>query len=472
MNVKLVITSVLLGLSCLGNGTAAEVDPASVPNIVFILADDQGWNALSIPADPANPGSGSTYYQTPRLAQLAREGMRFSQAYSPAPTCSPTRHAIQFGRSPTGLKIFGADGIRDWDAESSQSLANVLKRLQPEYVCAHLGKWHIGRSPDELGYDVHDGPTGNGEGNRDTDPDDPKRIFSLSRRANEFMESQVQAGKPFFLQISHYADHLAYRALSETVAKYETERADKATEYQNNPLWAAMNENLDMGVGMVLDKIEELAIAENTYVFYTADNGYECKKDFGKPVHERGFHKAYPQRSHKYHVSEGGIRVPFIVRGPGIPANTHSIIPVVGTDVFATVMDIAGGSDRMPLKVEGASLLAHAKSGGVTSVQRRDPFLVFKYSKPRIPHDAAIVHGDFKLIKDIDTGRVFLFNMKKDIGESHDLADDEPELTNRMLADMTAYFQRFGWNESQIASERKRASLPASASNRPPRQDP
>ena len=435
-------------------GATAFAGADKAANIILILADDQGWNALSTRMDPDEPGSGSTYYQTPRLAKLAREGMRFSQAYSPAPTCSPTRHAIQFGRSPSSLKIWGADGIRNWDAEDDESLANVLKRLHPEYVCAHFGKWHIGHTPDQLGYDVHDGPNGNATGNS-KDPEDPKKIFELSRKANEFMAKQVEAGRPFFLQISHYADHLRYQALQTTVDKYENELADKATQYQKNPLWAAMNENLDAGVGMVLDKIDELGIRDNTYVIYTADNGYEDKKDFGKPVHERGYYKAYPQRSHKYHVSEGGIRVPFIVRGPGVQADTHSATPVVGTDVFTTVMDIVGSVGRVPERVEGASLLAHLKSGGAEPVRRKDPFLVFKYTKPRVPNDMTIVQGDYKLIKDIDTQRIFLFNLKEDIGESNNLADEEPELAKRMYDDMIAYFKRFGWDESKITSQYK-----------------
>lgn len=157
------------------------------PSFVVILADDQGWNALSTRMDPGDPGSGSTYYQTPNLDRLVGQGMRFSQAYSPAPTCSPTRHAIQFGRSPASLKIFGADGIRDWDAGSDESLANVLKKIDSDYVCAHLGKWHIGRSPETLGYDVSDGSTGNGTGNSQ-DADDPKLIFDLSRRSNQFIK--------------------------------------------------------------------------------------------------------------------------------------------------------------------------------------------------------------------------------------------------------------------------------------------
>lgn len=441
----------LLALGCLlFAGRAIEA-----PNFVFILADDQGWNALSVPMDPSEPGSGSVYYDTPRLAQLAKDGIRFSQAYAPAPTCSPSRHAILFGRSPTSLKIFNADGISNYDAEASESLPHVLKRINADYVCAHLGKWHIEQTPGEMGYDVHDGNKMNSDGNSD-DPEDPKLIFDLSRRSAAFMEDQVNAGRPFFLQVSHYANHLTYQAREETMRKYETERSGKATPYQNSPLWAGMNEDLDEGVGMVLDRIDELGIADNTYVIYTADNGYEAKTDFGKPVRERGFYKAYPQRSHKYHVSEGGIRVPFIVRGPGIPANTFSDEAVVGTDVFATVMDLAGGSDRMPVRVEGASFAANAKTGGKESIVRKDPFLVFKYTKERPPHDAAIVQGDYKLIKDINTGRVFLFNLKKDIGESHDLSRQLPELAQRMYERMTAYFKRFGWDESQIGNTQAR----------------
>ena len=155
---------------------------ADKPNIILILADDQGWNALSIRADPDKPASGSLYFKTPKLANLANEGMRFSRAYSPAPTCSPTRHSIQFGRSPASLRIWGADGIKNWDALAGESLANVIAKARPEYTCAHFGKWHIGKSPEALGYQVNDGGNGNRVGNT-KNPKDPKLIFSLSRKA-------------------------------------------------------------------------------------------------------------------------------------------------------------------------------------------------------------------------------------------------------------------------------------------------
>ena len=421
------------------------------PNIVLILADDQGWNALTTQMDPDIPGSGSIYYQTPRLAAFAAQGMRFSRAYSAAPTCSPSRHAIQFGRTPSSMGLF-AQCPPEWlVAENRDALSKVLKKARPEYITAHLGKWHMHRTPDELGFDVHDGETGNIDGNGDFDPEDPKLIFSLSRRANDFMEAQVKADRPFFLQISHYADHLQYRAKPETIEKYETEHAAKATNYQNSPLWAAMNENLDTGVGMVLDKIDELGIVDNTYVIYTGDNGYESKVDHWKPVSERTFHKAYPLLSHKYMISEGGLRVPLIVRGPGIQAGTFSQTPVMGYDFFPTVMDIVGNLDQLPESVEGGSLLSLLRTGGKEEVLRQKPHFIFRYTKTLGTHDISIVQGDYKLMKEIKTNTVHLWNLREDLGEQHNLAEKYPKKTAAMYAMMTAYFELVDWNEDQAA---------------------
>jgi arylsulfatase A len=422
-----------------------------LPNIVFILADDQGWNATTHRANPDLPGSGSTWFKTPHLDQLARDGMRFSRAYSPGPSCSPSRHAIQWGRSPVSLKIFGADGIKQSmiDARPEDSLANTLKRLRPEYACAHLGKWHVAYGTDRLGFEVNTGNPANLR--RSPDPRDPKFIFSLTQKANAFMDDKVKAGRPFLLQISHYADHLFYEALPETVAKYE-KRADDATEYHRDPLWAAMNENLDTGIGLVLKKIDELGIRDSTYVIYTADNGYESKRDFKRTVTERGYYKAHPQRSHKYTVSEGGIRVPFIVRGPGVPAGVHSEAQVVGTDIYPTILDLVGKADQIPEQVEGVSLLEHLESGGRTKLKllRPDPYLVFKHSKPMPPHDATIIQGDLKWIRSLSSDVGHLFNLRDDIGESRDLSAELPDKARAMDKALMEYLQRSGWTPSMI----------------------
>ena len=181
------------------------------PNFIIILTDDQGWNALSTLMDPDIPGSGSTYYQTPNLDQLAKEGMRFSRAYSSGPTCSPTRHSLQFGRTPASLQIFFPyhKKNKDIDAKDNESLANVLKSHCPEYVTAHFGKWHIGRTPEKLGFEINDGNNGNLRSSPDTE-NDPKYTFSLTKKAIGFLEKQKKANKPFLLQVSYYADHRWY----------------------------------------------------------------------------------------------------------------------------------------------------------------------------------------------------------------------------------------------------------------------
>ncbi len=427
-----------------GEGRNSDVRP----NFVFILADDQGWNGLSTQMDPDLPGSGSTYYRTPNLDKLASQGMRFSRAYSSSATCGPSRYSIQYGRSPSSLGLFASTswGEINFTGKNSESLLVTLKKACPEYAAAHFGKWHIKALPEELGFDIDDGTNGNGEGNS-KDAKDPKKIFEITNKGIKFMEQQAKDGKPFFLQISHYANHKAYQALAETIEKYETKYAGDATEYQNSPLWAAMNENLDAGVGMVLDKIKELGIEDNTYVIYTADNGYEGRDCATSPVEERVFHKAYPLLAHKYVINEGGIRVPFIVRGPGIPAGASSKTRVVGHDIFPTILDVVGHADKIPESIEGGSLLPLLQSGGKKKVVREDPFMVFRYT--RDARDVCIIQDDYKLLKELASGKMHLWKIDEDLGEQKNLFKDQPERADKMYATMTEYFKRFGWDESQ-----------------------
>ncbi len=416
------------------------------PNVLLIVIDDTGWNALSTPMDSNEPLSGSSYYRTPNLAKVADSGARFSYAYSAAPTSGPSRHSIQFGMSPTTMNIFAECKAEDLRADEQLSLANVIKAHNPNYATAHLGKWHVLRSPEQLGYDLSDGETRNKEGNS-TDPTDPKLTFSISKRANEFISEQVAADNPFFLQVSYYANHLDYQALDETIEEFETLHAKNATQYQNSALWAAMHNNLDRGIGSILEHLEQLGIDDNTYVIITADNGYELKEDSGKAVEDRGFYMSYPLLSHKYQISEGGVRVPFIIAGPGVKKGLESTTPVVGYDIYPTILEMIGLGDKTPQNIEGGSLLGLSR-GVTASVERTEPFLVFRYTKTLDNLDIAIVQDQYKLLKEIKSGKMHLWNLHEDKGEQVNLIDQMPDKAAQMYQAMSDYFDQREWNET------------------------
>ena len=251
-----------------------------------------------------------------------------------------------------------------------------------------------------------------------------------------------------------------FQALPNTIEEYRRLRAEKATPYQNSALWAAMNEDLDTGVGMILDKIDSLGIADNTYVIYTSDNGYESKLDVGKPVRERTFGKAHPLLSHKYMLNEGGIRVPFIVRGPGIPAGVASRTPVSGTDIFPTILDIVGHGDKTPKVVEGGSLLPLLRSGGLEGVNRKDSFFVFRYTPFGSVLDIAIVQDDYKLLKEISSNTLHLWNVSTDLGEQENLVDQQPERAKNLYDALTQYLEDVDWAEADASQIQWRRVLP------------
>ena len=208
------------------------------------------------------------------------------------------------------------------DHKNPNTIPKILKKINPKYVTAHFGKWHIDVDPNILGYDIHDGKNGNKEGKFINDKsqwinefsEDPKNIYSLSNKAIDFIEKQNNSGNPFYLQISHYAVHTNIVSKEETYNKYQNKKKSLVTD---NPGFAAMNEILDEGVGMILDKLQDLNLLENTYIIYTSDNGSV------PTIPARRFYKNsinYPLSRGKWDAMEGGIRVPFIVSGPGIEA--------------------------------------------------------------------------------------------------------------------------------------------------------
>ncbi len=419
--------------------TAADT---TAPNFVFMLSDDQGWNGLSVAMHPDIAGSKSDLCQTPNLEKLASQGMRFSNAYAPASVCSPTRASLQTGKSPAQLRwtkaspiMTAADGYKlippmhgkDLSAGET-TIAEVLR--EAGYATAHYGKWHLGGGgPARHGYDVSDGDTGNQDAARFTDPN-PVDVFGMSERAVAFMEKNSKAGKPFFIQLSYHALHYPENSRKSTQEKYARLASGRN---EKEILRAAMTEDLDTGVGIVMEGIEKLGIGGNTYVVYMSDNG------------AGGGGRGGALRAGKGSLWEGGIRVPLVIRGPGIEANSFCHARVVGYDLFPTFCELAGVTKPLPAGLEGGSVVPLLADGKGT-VKRPREELVFHfphYQSGDGPH-SAILLGNFKLLQFYETGDQALFDLAQDIGERHDLSKQMPEKAAELAARLDKYLKDVG----------------------------
>jgi arylsulfatase A len=410
-----------------GPSGSAEAENANKPNIIFILADDQGWNGTSVQMHPDLPNSKSDFYRTPNIEKLARDGMRFSHAYSPGPMCSPTRASLQTGKSPAQLHMTNVGGRRP--ASPSQKLilpphsstlpteeVTIGETLQEAgYATAWFGKWHLGGDgPGAHGYDESDGPTGNADGNTD-DPKNPKDVFGITDRGIAFMEKNVKAGKPFYLQLWHYAVHGPVQTREETEQTYA---ARSPGQTHQSTTFAGMTEDLDTGVGIILDKVKDLAIDDNTYIIYMSDHGAGRNLSSNAPLN-RG----------KGTLWEGGLRVPLIVRGPGVKAGVFCNVPTVGWDMFPTFCDLAVVEQPLPKGLEGVSLqpLFETGQGEVGRPGNQIAFHFPHYGAG--PPQSTITFAGFKLIKLYETNELHLFDLNNDIGEQTDLSKDKPDKT-------------------------------------------
>lgn len=399
------------------------------PNIVFILADDQAWNGTSVAMMPGEEASRSRVFQTPHLDKLASQGVTFSQAYAAHCKCECSRAAIQMGRSTTTLNAPDKTS-RNWSAPLSESLVNLLKRANPAYRAAHLGKWQWSHTPASMGYDVSDGITRNEDGDS-PDPEDPKLSFSLTRRANEFMETQVKEGRPFFIQLSYYAVHPQAQALKSTVAKYTDMRGGGGRG--DRSVMAAMTEDLDTCVGSLMKKLEDLHITDNTLVIYTSDNG-------GRTAFLNGG---------KGDLGEGGLRVPLIVRGPGIRSAAYCNEPVISYDLTATVLDFAAPGFSLPKGLEGGSWKPLLLKDGTGQMQRPVDRFVWHQAVEVEHPQSAIRRGDFKLLYFWDSHEGLLFDLKKDFRETRDLAQENPQLATELTQELKAHL-RAGLGEAAL----------------------
>jgi arylsulfatase A-like enzyme len=358
------ISVVMVGMVIL---TMSASSPAA-PNIILILTDDHGWSQLSAQMDPDLPESQSKYLQTPNMVRLMTAGRRFTSGYSPAPLCTPTRRSILCG---TSTARSGPEFKSPWVPADHLTIPRALKGVNSNYRCAHFGKWgeQMISTPEECGYDASDGMTGNNTGGMPAslgvngghadgpphfiDNDDPKRTRSITTRAIRFMKEQSQGGKPFYVQVSYYAQHLSVVTSEQTLAKWE---ARGIPDRRYPPAWAAMMEELDQGVGRLLDAVEEFGIRDETYIFFTADNGGRGSVPGGNDALPE---TNAPLTGAKHSLYEGGIRVPFFARGPGITPGSVCRTPVVGYDFLPTFHDLAGGdSSELTQEIDGASFTA------------------------------------------------------------------------------------------------------------------
>jgi len=413
------------------------------PNFILILADDQGWNGTSVKMINDNDLSMSDFYETPNIERIAEKGVIFSNAYASAPVCAPSRYSIQFGQTPARLKMIRVGMNTDHIDHNKLSIPKQLKKINSKYRTAHFGKWGMDSSPEKIGYDKSDGPTKNIDGvfnynsNKlqwsNNESSDPKKIFSITKRAINFIEENKQNNTPFFLQISHYAIHSDIVARKETYQKFKNKNPGVI---HNNLGLAAMTFDLDESVGLILDKLEELNLKENTYLIYTSDNG-------SVPVIKpRKYYKQsynFPLQRGKWDAMEGGIRVPFIVMGPGIHERRYTDTPISFSDILPTVIDISGAKGLKRKNLDGGSFkkLLFNQSD---KVYRKTKGLIF-----HVPYEnkialerahSAIIVNQYKLIKFYDNDEINIYDIKNDLRESIDLSKIyvNGELINKKLS--------------------------------------
>jgi arylsulfatase A-like enzyme len=428
-------------------------------NVILILADDQGWTGTSVQMDAVREDSRSDLYRTPSLERLAATGMTFSNGYAPAPNCSPTRMAIQTGKTAARL---GATDIIDVVpregraslfyetmyvnkpmkvplpisdiADSEVTIAEFIKEHRPEYSTGHFGKWHMGGgSPGRHGYDEHSGLTTNEEGR--SPPPDAKRTTEVTNQSIHFIREQAASANPFFLQVSYYAVHLPVLADPKSRGDFQ----DARSVVHSNIGYAAMTAELDAGVGRILDVLDELGIGDNTYVIYTSDNGGESDT----PVTSNK-----PLAWGKTHVHEGGIRVPLLIRGPGIAAASRSDVPAIGYDFFPTIADWLGIDAELPANLDGGSLEAVLQNSGDGEVARPTSAMIWYYGAYRnfkhVVPQAAIRKGDSKLIWNLESGERQLFDLSVDLSETTNLSRFRSDQAAALFGELKSYLDAVG----------------------------
>ena len=389
-----------LVLSSLAFGIAAGLAGAPAlaqgsPNIIVIQGEARGFSSLPLPLDDKSPSARNRDAAMPNFERLAKEGVRFSRFYAASPRCTPSRAALLTGKGPAQLHMtFVGEGRRDevqgntkmtpprTISELPASETTIAELLQTKgYACAHFGKWHVGRSdPARHGFPENDGANSNGGPDNSRDPT-VEQTPRTGKQGVDFIGRSVAAGKPFYLQIDEYPGR-----------------------------GAEAQESLDQTLGQILKALEDKKIAGKTWIFYTADHGNQGRN--------------LPLSGGKGHLLEGGIRVPLLAWGPGAAKGASVPTPAVGMDLFPTIADLAGVS-QLPAGIEGGSLTAVLRSGKDAPVKRSRDALFFHfphYDKDNGGPASAVVAGNWKLVRNYETGTDRLYDLVSDPAESRDVS--------------------------------------------------
>lgn len=416
--------------------TATAQESKRPPNIVLILIDDLGWRDLGCYGR-------DEVFETPNIDRLATQGMRFTQAYANCPVCSPSRAALLTGKDPARLHFTGhitAIGKHRYPDNSriippddymylrreETTLAEALKPAG--YISASIGKWHLGEQgfwPEDHGFDVnvagwtHGSPPSYFDPYEKPDQEWNSSIPTLdSREPGEYLTDRLtddaiqfveeNRERPFFLYLSYYAVHTPLQAPAKLVEKYRKKFEGRDTGVK--PTYAAMVEKVDQNVGRVLETLDRLDLAEDTIVVFFSDNGGEQDATTNAPLRES-----------KSWVYEGGIRVPLILRWPGrVAEGTTCEEPVIGADLFATLVNAAGLGPVAIEELDGVDLAPLFDGSG--KLDERSLFWYYPhYSKSQQP-GAAVRRGDWKFVEFYDPHRIELYNLADDPGETTGLA--------------------------------------------------
>lgn len=453
--------AVLLVVLALAGGCQPEPDEPL--NVLFILVDDLGWADVGF----NNP---DTFYDTPNLDRLATRAVRFTNAYAAAPVCSPTRASIMTGKHPARLATtdyFGAPQPEamgnHWTASkpllpaayedrlplAETTLAEALR--EGGYSTFFAGKWHLGPEgfwPEDQGFDVNKGGITRGGpygGDRYFSPygnprleDGPAGEHLPDRLASETIDfiDSVQS-QPFFAYLSFYSVHTPLLARPDLEAKYLARRDSVPPEswgvegdrrvrlVQNHAVYAGMVEAMDQAVGRVLDRLDELGLAERTAIVFMSDNGGLSTSE-GHPTSN------LPLRAGKGWLYEGGIREPMLVAWPGVTEPGVVDTPVTSTDFYPTILAMAGLPSDPSQHLDGRSL-RDALSGDPPAADRPLFWHYPHYGNQGGSPGAAIRVGGHKLIEFYEDGRTELYDLVADPGEAEDISETRPEVRADLL---------------------------------------